>query len=79
MVLSRYYSRFMEGFSKTVHPITYLKKKGIKFEWTLEYEESFWLLKELLTNEPILKSVDPNEDSMVCTNACKEGLCGVLT
>jgi hypothetical protein len=36
-------------------------------------------LKELLTNAPILKVADPNEDCFVCTNACKEGLGGVLT
>jgi hypothetical protein len=37
------------------------------------------LLKELLTSAPILKIVDPNEDFVVCTDACKEGLGGVLT
>jgi hypothetical protein len=37
------------------------------------------LLKGLLTSEPILKIVDPNESFVVCTDACKEGLGGVLT
>jgi hypothetical protein len=36
-------------------------------------------LKELLTSAPILKIVDPNENFVVCTDACKEGLGGVLT
>jgi hypothetical protein len=56
-----------------------LQKKGIKFEWTVECEENFNLLKELLTSAPILKIVDPNENFVVCTDACKEGLGGVLT
>jgi hypothetical protein len=34
MGLARYYRRFIVGFSKLAHPITSLKKKGIKFEWT---------------------------------------------
>jgi hypothetical protein len=35
-------------------------------------------LKHLLTHAPILKIVDPEADFLVCTDACKEGLGGVL-
>jgi hypothetical protein len=35
-------------------------------------------LKQLLTSAPILRIVDPNEDFVLCTDACKEGLGGVL-
>jgi hypothetical protein len=37
------------------------------------------LLKELLTSAPVLNIVDPNESFVVCTNAYKECLGGVLT
>jgi hypothetical protein len=33
----------------------------------------------LLTNAPILRIVDPNEDFVVCTDACKDGLGGFLS
>jgi len=36
-------------------------------------------LKFLLTSAPILRIVDPNEDFVVCTDACKEGIGGVLS
>jgi hypothetical protein len=36
-------------------------------------------LKQLLTTTPILRIADPNEDFIVCIDACKEGLGGVLT
>jgi hypothetical protein len=36
-------------------------------------------LKELLTNKPILKVAYLDEDFIVCSNACKEGIGGVLT
>jgi hypothetical protein len=32
-----------------------------------------------LTSAPILKIADLDEDFVVCTDACKEGLSGVLT
>jgi hypothetical protein len=35
-------------------------------------------LKDLLTSSPILSIVDPNEDLVVCIDACKEGLGGFL-
>ena len=40
--------------------------------------ESFNKLKHLLTIAPILKIVDPFKNFVVCTDACKEGLGGVL-
>ena len=33
MGITRYYRRFIEGFSRIVNPITYLQKKGKKFDW----------------------------------------------
>jgi hypothetical protein len=78
MGLAGYYMIFIEGFSKIAHPITSLQKKGVKFQWTLDCEKSFQHLKQLLTSAPILRIADPNEDFIVCTYACKEGLGGVL-
>jgi hypothetical protein len=78
MGLVGYYRRFIVGFSKIVHPITSLQKKGTKFEWTHKCEDNFNLFNKLLTSAPVLKIVDSNEIFMVCTDACKEGLGGVL-
>ena len=41
MGLARYYQRFIEGFSKLAHPITYLQKKGVKFDWNSKCEDNF--------------------------------------
>jgi hypothetical protein len=78
MGIAGYYKIFIEGFSKITHPITSLQRKGVKFQWTLVCERSFQHLKQLLTSAPILRIADPNEDFIVCTNACNEGLGGVL-
>jgi hypothetical protein len=78
MGLAGYYKIFIEVFSKIAHPITSLQKKGVKFQWTVKCEKSFQHLKHLLPNAPILRIADPSEDFIICTNACKEGLGGVL-
>jgi hypothetical protein len=78
MGLDGYYRRFIKGFSKIGCPITSLEKKGVKFLWTSKCEEIFQELKCLLANVPMLKIADPNKDFLVCTDACKEGLKGVL-
>ena len=59
MGFAGYYRRFIEGFSKVVHAITFLQRKGIKFEWTSNFEENFQWLKYLLTSAPVLKVADP--------------------
>jgi hypothetical protein len=78
MGLAGYYRRFIKGFSKIGCPITALQKKGAKFTWTQECEEIFQSLKHILTHAPVLKIVDPEANFLVCIDACKEGLRGVL-
>ena len=78
MGLAGYYRRIIVGFSNIAHPITSLQKKGTKFEWTLKCENNFNMLKELLTSAPMLMIAYPNESFVACTDACKEGLGGVL-
>jgi hypothetical protein len=78
MGLVGYYRRFIKGFSKIGFPITALQKKRVKFLWTPKCEERFQTLKHLLTHALILKIVDPETDFLMCNDACKEGLGGVL-
>jgi hypothetical protein len=79
MGLTRYYRIFIAGFSKIAHLITSLQNKEEKFQWTLECAKSFQHLKQVLNNSPILRIIDPNEYFIVCINACKEGIGGVLS
>ena len=74
MILQEVHRRF----SKISYPITFLQKKRKKFEWTKKCKEIFNKLKHLLTTAPILKIADPFKYFVVCTNACNEGLGGVL-
>nr|GEZ89583.1 retrotransposon protein, putative, Ty3-gypsy subclass [Tanacetum cinerariifolium] len=52
--LAGYYRRFVEGFSRLALPLTQLMRKGEKFVWTDEREESFEELKRRLVSTLIL-------------------------
>ncbi|GKC06403.1 putative reverse transcriptase domain-containing protein [Tanacetum coccineum] len=52
--LAGYYRRFVEGFSRLALPLTQLMRKGEKFVWTDERQESFEELKRRPVSAPIL-------------------------
>ena len=79
MVLVGYYRSFIIGFLRIAHPITSFQRKEKKFQWTKDCERSFQQLKQSLISAPILRIADMNEYFVVCPNACKEGLGGVLS
>jgi hypothetical protein len=79
MGISGYYRIFIKGFSKIASPITSLQNKGVKFEWTSKCAKTILPLKDILTSSPILKIANPDEYFLVCIDACKERLSGVLT
>jgi hypothetical protein len=74
MGLAGYYQRFVQGFSKIVKLITNLKRKGVRYKWTKEFNVAFITLKRLLTSVPILQVSDMEKDFTVCTDASKQGL-----
>lgn len=78
MGIAGYYRIFVERFSTIAYPITSLQRKGVKFEWTEKSQNSFEKLKLKLTTTPILKIADPDKEFVVCIDACREGLGGVL-
>ena len=55
-----------------------MQKKGVKLNWTPKCEDSFQRLKEMLTSTPVLKIANPKGNFVVCTDACKQGIGGVL-
>jgi hypothetical protein len=79
MGLVGYYQIFIIFFLNIASPITYFKKNGVKFEWTSKCEEIFQQLEDILTSATILKIADPDGYFLVCINACKDGLEGILS
>ena len=58
--------------------MTSLDKKENKFIWIDKCKESFQKRKHLLMAALVLWIADPDGDFVVCTDASKEGLGGVL-
>ena len=78
MGLAGYYRKFIRDFSHFYYPITSLQWKGNKFEWSDECAACFKQLKQLLTNDAMLKISYPEKEFVVCTDGWKRGLGGVL-
>ncbi|XP_077251803.1 uncharacterized protein LOC143891031 [Tasmannia lanceolata] len=76
--LAGYYRRFVENFARLANPLTKLTRKGAKFIWTKECEESFQTLKKRLVSAPVLALPTPTGGFVIYSDASKEGLGCVL-
>ncbi|GJU98659.1 reverse transcriptase [Tanacetum coccineum] len=75
--LAGYYRRFVEGFSRLALPLTQLMRKGEKFVWTDERQESFEELKRRLS-APILTLPSGSGGFSIYSDVSKKGLGCVL-
>jgi hypothetical protein len=74
-----YYRRFIPNFSKISKPIIELLKKGTKYVWSKECDETFQTLKKLLTTSPVLAQPDIPKPFNVYCDASSTGLGCVIT
>ena len=76
--LAGYYRRFVEQFSLIAAPLTRLTRKGVKYEWSEDCEQSFQELKSRLTMAPVLALPTPGVEYVVFSDASRQGLGCVL-
>jgi hypothetical protein len=76
--LANYYRRFIPNFSKVAKPITELLKKGNKYVWSDACDETFRVLKKLLTTSPVLTQHDSTKSFDVYCDTSGTGLGGVV-
>ena len=77
--LAGHYRRFIKDFSKIAIPLYKLTKKDTPFEWGDEQKRAFEILKQKLTEEPVLILYDPENRCYLYTDACKDGIGGILS
>ena len=76
--LTGYYTRFIDGFSKIVKPLTSLLEKDKKLVWSEACQSSFDELKKKLTTAPVLVMPDIYKSFDIYCDASKQGLGCVL-
>lgn len=74
-----WYRRFVPDFSSLLAPILNLTKKGNRWKWSSDCQESFNAVKEALITAPILVSPDFGRMFTLQTDASSYGLGAVLT
>eukprot|EP01018_Ginkgo_biloba_P004724 Gb_28015 [translate_table: standard] len=77
--LASFYRRFVLGFSKIAAPLTELLKKSKRFKWTDQCQKSFDILKQKLTDAPILTLPDMEKPFTLYTDASGIAIGVVLT
>ncbi|KAA0037939.1 Retrovirus-related Pol polyprotein from transposon 17.6 [Cucumis melo var. makuwa] len=76
--LASFYRKFIHNFNTIAAPITDCLKKGT-FLWENRQQDSFELLKENLSNNPVLKLPDFSQPFAVAVDACGTGIGVVLS
>lgn len=73
-----WYSKFIENFTTIVSPLQELLKKDIKFVWGQKQKEAFEVIKEKMTNAPVIACPDYSLRFFLQTDASDYGLGAVL-
>lgn len=77
--LSNYYRKFIINYSKIAQPLNNLLKKNTDFNWGDKHEESFNILKERITNPPVLIYPDVKEPYVLTTDASGYAIGAILS
>jgi hypothetical protein len=74
-----FYRRFIRNYSKIVTPLINLTKKNAIFNWLIECQDAFELLKLTVASAPTLKPFDWTKEAIVETDASDFVSRGVLS
>ena len=79
--LCNYYRKFIKSYANIAAPLTSLTRKGVPFQWSPECQAAFDLLKQKLTEAPILAypSSDPNDEFILDTDCSDVAMGAVLS
>ena len=77
--LFSYYRRFIQNFSQIADPLYNLLKKDTPYLWTENQQQAFNLLKQKLTEAPIVRYPNMDKPFSLYTDASDTGLGAVLS
>ncbi len=70
-----FYRRFVKDYGRIAFPLTRLTKKEAQWKWEEEEQEAFRVMKAAITASPVLIHFDPDQETVVETDA-SYGVCG---
>ena len=73
-----YYRKFIKNFAVLAAPLYKLLRKNVPYVWEDLQQDSFDKLKNALISAPILRYPDFNKQFIIRTDACQEGIGGIL-
>lgn len=76
--MANYYRRFIKDNAKISRPLNDLLRKDFKFEWTESCQRAFDLLKQKLTEAPILAFPDFSQEFILYTDASQQAVSYIL-
>lgn len=74
-----WYRRFIPNFATILAPLTNLTKKSVKWNWSVNCEDSFKKIKECLVTAPILTCPDFTRTFILQTDSSSYGIGAVLS
>jgi hypothetical protein len=77
--LAGYYRRHVRNFAEIAKPLTTVTKKEVPFKWTVEQQQAFDKLKQILSTEPLLIYPDFSQPFTVACDASTKAVGAVLS
>ena len=74
----QYLVKFIANLSEITAPLRQLLEKDIQWHWDSEQQSAFELLKEKVSNAPVLRYYDPKKDLVMSVDASSKGLGSVI-
>jgi len=75
---ANFYRQFIQEYAKIALPISSLVRKDEAFKWTAEAEQAFVRMKKMFVTAPMLKQFDPEQNTILETDASTWSIGGTL-